>query len=82
MRSVNDGLSKNIQEKKREKSLDIRGLNIRSVGTCLRLLQVSGGFPDNPSLMDQKDLLEITESVPYSMYFAIHQRNHQERWKI
>ena len=82
MRSVNDGLSKNIQEKKRKKSLDTRGLNIRSVGTCLRLLQVAGGFTDNQSLMDQKDLLEITESVPYSMYFAIHQRNHQAWWKI
>ena len=69
-------------KKKRKKSLDTRGLNIRSVGTCLRLLQVSGGFPDNPSLMDQTDLLEITENVPYSMYFAIHQRNHQAWWKI
>ena len=72
-----------ISRKKREKkSFDTRGLNIRSVGTCLGILQVSGGFPDNPSLMDQTDLLEITENVPYSMYFAIHQRNHQERWKI
>ena len=59
-----------ISRKKREKNhLILRGLNIRSVGSCLGFLQVAGGFTDNQSLMDQTDLLEIIESVSYSMYF-------------
>ena len=59
-----------LSRKKREKkSFDNRGPNNRSVGTCLGFLQVAGGFTDNQSLMDQTDLLEIIESVSYSMYF-------------
>ena len=61
VRSVNDGLSGNLRE--------FVFIIIRSGGNCLGFLQVAGGFTDNPSLTDQTDLLEITESVPYSMYF-------------